>query len=41
MYFVSFFHLAARINKAPEVVIKPKTQSVNQPNDVVIDGSRK
>ena len=33
------FHLAARQNEAPVAIIKPTTQQVNAPNDVVIDGS--
>ena len=36
-----FVLLAARINKAPEAEVTPTSQQVNQPNDVVLDGSRK
>ena len=35
------YFAAARINKAPEATITPTSQQVNQPNDVVLDGSRK
>jgi hypothetical protein len=30
---------ASRINQAPVAIAKPSMQEVNQPNDLVIDGS--
>jgi len=31
--------VASRVNRRPVAVAKPSTQEVNQPNDLVIDGS--
>jgi len=31
--------VASRVNRPPVAVAKPSTQEVNQPNDLVIDGS--
>ena len=31
--------LASRENTSPVAVVKPSTQDVNEPNDLVIDGS--
>jgi len=39
IYFVFHFCKASRINEFPMAIAKPSTQEVNQPNDLVIDGS--
>ena len=31
--------VASRVNTPPVAVVKPSTQEVNEPNDLVIDGS--
>jgi len=31
--------VASRVNKPPVAIVKPATQEVNEPNDLVIDGS--
>ena len=32
-------YLASRVNKPPVAVVKPASQEVNEPNDLVIDGA--
>jgi len=39
MTFLCLFCLAARDNKGPVAVAKPGHQEINQPNDLIIDGS--